>query len=136
LAERRATIDRYLRALEARRLPESTCADRPEQLKQLLDAVGRADPGGVRRVHPAVLRRAHGSSASRSAEADRQAYEHRGAGVAAMGGRAGMGPLLTCASGDRSARPVDVGTVVDPEDPDRPARIVDLVHDAVGPAPG
>lgn len=32
------------------------------------------------------------------AEADRQAYEHRGAGVAAMGGRAGMGPLLTCAS--------------------------------------
>jgi hypothetical protein len=39
LAERRATIDRYLRAFEARRLPESTCADRPEQLKQLLDAV-------------------------------------------------------------------------------------------------
>jgi hypothetical protein len=32
LAERRATIDRYLRAFEARRLPESSCADRLAQL--------------------------------------------------------------------------------------------------------
>jgi hypothetical protein len=32
LAERRATIDRYLRAFEAQRLAESTCADRLAQL--------------------------------------------------------------------------------------------------------
>jgi hypothetical protein len=32
LAERRAAIDRYLRAFEARRLPESTCAHRLAEL--------------------------------------------------------------------------------------------------------
>jgi hypothetical protein len=32
LAERRATIDRYLRAFEAQRLPESTCAHRLAEL--------------------------------------------------------------------------------------------------------
>jgi hypothetical protein len=31
-AERRAAIDRYLRAFETRRLPESTCADRLAEL--------------------------------------------------------------------------------------------------------
>ena len=39
VGERRAAIDRYLRAFEAGRLPESTCADRLTELEQELRAL-------------------------------------------------------------------------------------------------
>ena len=104
----------------------SSDGDRP--LQQGRPSVGRAawrpatrpmrahaDPGRVPHMHPAVLRRAHGSYASRFAEADGDAYEPRHPVAEPLGHHTGMGTgeLRPVRVGRRQVSDTDDGNMLD-----------------------